>query len=373
VAELAGAFNQMVGSLDQSQAQLAQAKTETENIIRSTINSLVVTDAEGIIRSANPATEELLGYPEAELIGRPLQLLFAEGAAPVMDTAGEAPPIRNAESAYRSKHGTIIPVLFSRALMRDEHGRTHGMVCVAQDITERRHLEQLKDEFLGTVSHELRTPLTSLDGSLSLMRDGLLGPVTDEQRAHLETADRQTKRLTRLVTMLLNVSALQSGQLEIHRQAFDLAELIRQACASCQPDAGHRTLTQRLAPVPPALGDARWVLQVLEQLLRNAIQFTRDDGHIAVTAQARGGWLTVEVSDDGVGIPREMQGKLFQPFVQPGRREQERSGGSGLGLFLCKHIIERHGGTIRVEAAPGRGSTFSFTLPAAGPGTPPGG
>jgi PAS domain S-box-containing protein len=363
VAQLAGSFNAMVGSLQRSRGELEQEKAATENIINRTINSLIVTDADGVIRRANPATEDLLGYTQAELAGQPMTLVCAQ---PV---PGE---VRNLECAYRTKSGRLVPVLFSSALMRDEAGRVQGMVCVAQDITERKHLERLKDEFIGTVSHELRTPLTTIEGGLALFLDGILGPITDEQRNFLESTSRQTQRLRRLVTLLLNLSALQSGQLEVARQPFDLVEVIRQACASCRALAGGRTLHQQLAPAPPAVGDRRWILEVVEELLRNAVQFTQEDGVITVSLQESEGWLEVTVSDDGVGIPREEQARLFQPFVQPGRAEQERSGGSGLGLVFCRHVIERQGGRIWVRSESERGASFMFTLPSQAQAPAPG-
>lgn len=368
VAELARSFNEMLEHLHQSQDELVQAKRYIESVIQRITNSLVVADTGGLIHIVNPATLELLGYDEAELIGAPLTKLFGEG--PLRALEGErweaflrAGTLRNAEAVYRSKHGKLIPVLFSSAVMRDDHDQLHGIVCVAQDITERKYLERLKDEFLSTVTHELRTPLTSIAQGVSMLLDGTLGEINEDQRIFLTLTQKETKRLHRLIETVLDLSMLESGTLVLDRKPLDFTEAIDAAWKIYQPIAGNRTFVRRIAETPPADADRARIVQVLGHLFSNAIQFTSEDGTITVTVTPQDGRVTVSVADNGVGIPKEEAGRLFQKFVQIGRAEEERPGGTGLGLVFCKRMIELHGGTIQATSDVGHGATFTFTLP----------
>jgi two-component system sensor histidine kinase VicK len=367
VAELATSFNEMVGSLERSKQELLEAKRYTDSIIQRMINSLIVADAEGRIRIMNPATADLLGYAEEELIGQPLSRLFADEGSPFGGIPWEAflqqGVLRNAECLYRSKHGKPIPVLFSSAVMRGDQGQVQGVVCVAQDITERKYLERLKDHFINTVSHELRTPLASLSEGVSLMLDGVLGAINDEQRTFLQMTSKETERLKRLVNTLLDLSMIEGGKLVLDRQPVDLAELVDRTCRLYQGMVGKRTLVRRVGAVPRAYADPARVLQILDHLVSNALQFSPDDGTIAVSVEPRDGLLAVSVANTGAGIPREELGQLFRRFVQLGRLEEERPGGAGLGLALCKKLVELHGGTIWVTSEVGQGASFTFTLP----------
>jgi PAS domain S-box-containing protein len=372
VAQLARAFNRMVEGLHRSREDLLEAKRYVENVVQRVTNSLVVVDADGLIRIVNPATLELLGYREEELIGRSLTTLFAEGA-PSSSTACSwqisalEGTLRNVEAIYRAKDGRHIPMLFSSAAMHSDNGRIQGIVCIAQDITERKSVERLKDEFISTVTHELRTPLTTINESLALMVDGILGPVSSDQQEFLLMAQGQVRRLHRLIETVLDLSLMEQQALTLDSRPTDLPKALEQAWQSCRAIAGHRTLVRRIATMPVIRADAARIGRVLGHLLSNAVQFTKDDGIITVGMERQNGRVVVSIADNGVGISKEGIGRLFQKFVQLGRAEEERSGGTGLGLVFCKRIIELHGGTIGVNSEPGRGTTLTFTLPAKTP------
>ena len=367
VAELATSFNEMVGSLERSKQEILEAKRYTDSIIQRMINSLIVADAEGCIRIINPATVDLLGYPEDELIGNPLSRLFADEGSPFAgipwDTFLQQGVIRNVECAYQSKHGKRIPVLFSSAVMRDEQGQVQGIVCVAQDITERKHLERLKDSFISTVSHEFRTPLASLSEGVALMLDEVLGAINVDQRIFLQMASKEAARLKRLVNTLLDLTVIESGKLVLDRKPVQLAELVDHTYQACHKMIGGRRFVRRVGTVPPVHADPTRVLQVLDHLVSNALQFSPDDGTITVSVEQQDRVLAVSVTNTGAGIPREELGQLFQKFVQLGRVEEERPGGAGLGLVLCKKLVELHGGTIWASSEVGQGASFTFTLP----------
>jgi signal transduction histidine kinase len=271
--------------------------------------------------------------------------------------------MRNVECTYQSKHGKRIPVLFSSAVMRDEQGQVQGIVCVAQDITERKHLERLKDSFISTVSHEFRTPLASLSEGVALMLDEVLGAINVDQRIFLQMASKEAARLKRLVNTLLDLTVIESGKLVLDRKPVQLAELVDHTYQAYHKLLGGRRFVRRVAPGPSAYADSTRVLQVLDHLVSNALQFSPDDGTITVSVEQQDRVLAVSVTNTGAGIPREELGQLFHKFVQLGRVEEERPGGTGLGLVLCKKLVELHGGTIWVTSEVGHGASFTFTLP----------
>ena len=357
-------------NLQPSWDALAQSKAYADSVLYWIVNSVIVTDAHGFIRMVNPATQELLGYSEAELIGQPLSALLAERTMTFDRPSWEAflgrGVLKNVEAVYRSKHGKEIPILFSGSVMRASDGTVRGVVCVAQDITERKYLEQLKDDFISMVSHELRTPLTTISSGISLMLEGLLGEITSEQGEFLRTIEQNTMQLMRWVETLLDLSALKSGKLKLAYSEVDVASIIQDVCELYRSEAGNRRLIHRVTAVPRLLLDRKRVRRVLGHLVENAIHYTQADGTITIAVRPQECHLALSVTDDGVGIPQEDLGKLFRKFVKLNSKAFERPG-SGIGLFFCKKIIELHGGTIHVASEVGRGSSFTCLLPLPGP------
>jgi signal transduction histidine kinase len=228
-----------------------------------------------------------------------------------------------------------------------------------------KHLEEvskLKDEFVSIVSHELRSPLGAAKGALDLVLDAVLGPVNDEQRTYLEVTEANVNRLSELINTILDVSKIEAGRLSLVRQRMNVPQLIEAALKSYKGLEGQRTIATELATVPAVFADPNRILQVLGNLFSNAVKFTREDGTITIIAQAHDGMAAVSVQDDGVGIAAEDLPKLFQRFSQVGEQEAKRKG-TGLGLVLCKQLIELHRGTISVASELGKGTRFTFTLP----------
>jgi len=228
--------------------------------------------------------------------------------------------------------------------------------------TRLEELSSLKDELVANVSHELRTPLTAIKEGISLMLDEALGSVTDEQQDFLNTVDENIDRLTELISNLLDLSKIEAGRLRLVRRRLDIRQFIGTTLKSYKAIAGQRRLEVELPAVPEVFADSNRVLQVLGNLFSNAVKFTKEDGTITFSVQERDGSVAVSVRDDGMGIPKDDVPKLFQKFSQVGAGEN-RPPGTGLGLVLCKELIELHKGTIAVASEPGKGSTFTFTLP----------
>ncbi len=244
-------------------------------------------------------------------------------------------------------------------------------------VARLEELDRLKSNFLATMSHELRTPLTSVIGYTEMMVEGIAGPVTPDQRDYLTTILGKADQLLGLITAVLDVASLESGQLALERAAVSLADLITSELASVQPLAVRRgiTLELELAGAGIVFGDRRKLRQVVSNLFSNAIKFTPDGGRVGIALRPgpldgphdddRGQpGVQFVVSDSGIGISRDQVAKIFEPFFQVDSSSTRAFGGTGLGLTLAKAYVEAHGGRIWVDSVPGQGSTFTATFPA---------
>ncbi len=239
-----------------------------------------------------------------------------------------------------------------------------GAVAVFRDITAIKQMEQLKDEFVSVAAHELRTPLTAIKGYAELL-ERRLG--RDEGRARdrqsLAVIRRQTERLARLVNEMLDVSRIEAGQLQLNRESFDLSALAEETIDSVRVSDDLHTFVLDAPPGIEAFADIARIEQVLINLITNAATYSPKGGTITVRVHTGDDHATVSVQDEGIGITPEEVSRLFARFYRSPQSGAMRGGGMGLGLYISREIVERHGGTIAVESTPGVGSTFTFTLP----------
>lgn len=232
-------------------------------------------------------------------------------------------------------------------------------------MVERKATERLQRNFVSTVSHELRTPLTSIHGSLRLLLSGALGPVTADADAAVRIAERNTARLLSLVNDILDCERLDAGQ-DLRLAPVAVATLVGQAVESVQLLADEKALALERPDVSGTVqGDADRLVQVLVNLLANAIRFSPRHGVVTIAAAERFGSVEVTVRDRGRGIPADQRALVFEPFHQVDASDARARGGSGLGLAICRRIVDRHHGAIGVESVEGEGSTFWFRIPAA--------
>lgn len=228
-------------------------------------------------------------------------------------------------------------------------------------------LNRMKDEFVSTVSHEFKTPLTTISGFLTVMLDGDTGPLNSQQMKFLSIAKSASKRLSGLVSDLLDLSRLEGGA-KMEPAPVDLGRLAAESVENHQPAAAEagKTLTSE-APesLPKAMGDERWLHLVLDNLVSNAIKFTKPGGRVRVKVQDKGEFIMVSVSDDGIGIPPEDREKVFERFYRAGNRAEVNAPGTGLGLAIAREVVDKHGGKIWLESELGKGTAFHFVVPAA--------
>jgi len=226
--------------------------------------------------------------------------------------------------------------------------------------------DRLKSAFLATMSHELRTPLNSIIGFTGILQQGLGGPINAEQDKQLGMVRYSAERLLSLISDILDISKIEAGQLQVASEQFSLRDSLQKVVQTVRPLAAKKGLTLSVEiadQVGSLTGDERRVEQILLNLLSNAMKFT-DRGEVTVRCGVEDGRYVTSVSDTGIGISREEIDRLFKPFHQIDTGLSRNYEGTGLGLSICKKLVELMGGSIRVESAPGKGSTFSFALPA---------
>ena len=239
----------------------------------------------------------------------------------------------------------------------------HGFIT---DITQRKHLEQMKNEFVSTVSHELRTPLTSIAGSLGLINGEALGPVPNAMREMLSIAQSNSQRLRQLIDDLLDMDKLLAGKMSFIPQQLDIDSFLAECVTSHQGFARQHDvqLTYTGGPVAQITADPMRLQQVLSNLLSNALKFSPAGSQVLLSAQELGGQIRILVVDQGPGVPAEFVDRLFEKFSQADASDRRQKGGTGLGLAISKELMERMGGCIGFYPRPGGGSVFWVELPA---------
>ncbi len=239
------------------------------------------------------------------------------------------------------------------------------VLLVVEDITERKRLENMKDEFVSTVSHELRTPLSIMREGLSQVLEGMHGKVNPEQKHLLSISLSGIDRITRIVNNLLDLSKIESGRIELKIEPVDFIEVAKSVGAVLEPVAENKKLKIKYnfsQKKIEAAADKDRITEVFLNLINNAIKFT-DKGHIQINIADRGDSIESSIADTGIGISEEDRPKLFTKFEQFGRPAVPVEKGIGLGLVICKGIVELHGGKIRIDSELGKGTRITFTVP----------
>jgi PAS domain S-box-containing protein len=371
---------------------LALAETLRQNVLllESVGEGIWGIDPAGLITFVNRAGADMIGGAAPELIGRPFHpLVHPHCYEPDCDLAGGFGDDRTVgEALFHLAAGSSLAVEYT-ATPAHEDSRFRGTVLVFRDLTERQRarklagLEELrrqelevKDQFLSHVSHELRTPLAVIHQFVSLLLDGLAGPLEDEQREYLAIVSRNVTQLRIMIGDLLEATRGESNRVALKPEPVSVAVLVVQACdalAIVAREKGIR-LTVDVGDEPPIVhADPARVGQVLMNLIENALKFTPDGGAVSVSARPAGaadGGARVSVSDNGVGILPEELPRVFESHFQGTNTANLSRKGFGIGLHVCKNLVERHGGRLWVESRAGEGSTFSFTLPAVPAETP---
>ncbi|MET0414147.1 MAG: ATP-binding protein, partial [Polyangiaceae bacterium] len=385
----------------------------TRSLIESNIDAMITTDPRGIITDVNNQAQALTECTRDELIGSPFKKHFtdphrAEGCINLV--LGQA-KISNYELTARTPGGRAIPVSCNASTFCDRERRLLGVFVAARDVTEAKSLERLlqqknaelvessriKSEFLANMSHELRTPLNAIIGFSEVLRDGLLGEITEEQRGFVGDIFDSGQHLLSLISDILDLSKVESGKMLLDLELVKVSSLFVNCLSIVGEKATSRRITLHMQPMHD-LGavqvDVRKVKQILYNLLSNAVKFTNEGGNVvlnvcrvrrAEVGKLSGPWtgrslvvdavvdhqveefLQISVTDSGIGISRDGLAQLFEPFSQIDSGLARKYVGTGLGLVMVRLLSELHGGGVAVTSATGEGSCFTVWLPFRGP------
>jgi PAS domain S-box-containing protein len=334
-------------------------------IVEHSNDAIFAASLDGTILTWNAGAERLYGYTQEEMRGRQVSILHgATEGHQLVQRVLRGERVEQLETVSLAKDGRQIDVALTISPMLDRRGRVIGTSTIARDITERKQLEQMKDDFVGTVSHELRTPLTAIKGFIELVADGDAGPLSDAQREFLQIASRNTDRLGNLINDLLDVNRIESQHLEIRSEPIDLGTVLKDVVATFAPMAEGRELGFRaqIDCLPTIMGDGPRLVQVFSNLVSNAIKYT-PRGEVGIRARVNQKWVEVCVYDSGIGMTPDEQARLFTKFFRGRNPVVSESGGTGLGLVIVKAIVEKHQGAVEVESHPNQGTRFRVRLP----------
>ena len=353
---------------DAATRALRESNDRMRALVDNMLEGLITISGRNVIEQVNPAAEAMFGYSAADMVGQHLKLLMPQSLAPQADDylkdVAQRALGRLTEWDGRRKNGEIFRFELSLFGFQTPDGRTH-FAGHLRDISERKKLEKMKQEFVSTVSHELRTPLTSIRGSLSLLAGGALGDLPDEAKDVVVIAERNTVRLIALINDILDLERVEAGKVQLKLEEIPLAAVVERSLESVRGFAEQQGITITApATETRVVGDLDRLVQVLVNLLSNAVKFSPPAGTVAVEVAERDGYAEVSVRDQGRGVPAHRREAIFERFEQVESSDARQKGGSGLGLAICKAIVEAHGGTIGVEDANGGGAQVVFTLPA---------
>jgi PAS domain S-box-containing protein len=390
VGSLAHSLNQLIEwvgmrthALEQARNQLEQTVEERTQQLNAIIDNLgdglLVTDREGQISRANPTLLNLFGWPAASLDGQSYHTLLKADLVQLIHQHQRDPSTRLTANVALAK-GRIGQAKIT-TIAHQAGSSPLGEIILIRDITAEQEVDQMKTDFISTVSHELRTPLTSVLGFTKLIRKKLeeavlpVVPMTDQKvgravrqvRDNLDIIVAEGDRLTALINDVLDIAKIEAGKVEWNMQPIAVSELLERAIAATAGlvPSGDLIINQEIAPdLPLVLGDRNRLMQVVVNLLSNAIKFT-DRGTVTCRSYQQGHEILISIIDTGIGLAPADHTAVFEKFKQVGAIMTDKPRGTGLGLPICRQIVEHHGGRIWVESRLGQGSTFTFTLPLA--------
>lgn len=353
-----------------AQEALFQSEARLRALFELASYGIALNDYEtGHFIDINPALLEPTGYSRDEFMALSYWQITPEEYAPQeqaqlvsMQETGRYGPY---EKEYMRKDGSRYPVVLSGVVVHDGNGRKL-IWSIVEDISERKRMEQIKDDFVATVSHELRTPLTALRGALALVSSGTLGPLPDVASEMVAVAEKNSQRLLLLINDLLDMEKLLVGKMVFDLQWHTLSALVKNALEENQPYARmYQVALNYIDRTPDAqtLVDSARLQQIMANLLSNAIKFSPSGGEVTVVSEPQGEGLRISVTDHGPGISTEFQDRIFQKFSQADSSDARQRGGTGLGLAITRELVQNMGGTVWFESEPGKGARFFVDLP----------
>lgn len=352
-------------SFKQDKSSLESLKTQSSLILHHLSEGVIGVDSRQRILFINPSAASILRVNAAAALDK--TMLEVTHHTSVEETMAQAMKRQNYQTAEIALTYPEEKVLrFSAIGLPSEAGKMRGIVTF-YDVTKVRNLENTRREFVANVSHELKTPLTSIHGFIETLLGGALKD-TAQSETFLKMMREDTERLNRLIHNLLELSRIESKEYSLKTEKLSLKHETEKALKVLAPRFQEKKIETEISireDLPSVLADRDQLKQVLLNLLENAVKFNREGGQIKIHAQAKNNLIEVSVQDSGCGIAGESVDRVFERFFRVDKSRTSSTGGTGLGLSIVKHIVEAHGGQVRCESTPGKGSTFYFTLRAA--------
>ena len=364
LSSLAAALNEMAAQSKERLSQIREENAQLEAVLSGMAEGVMVTSAEGRILMVNPAFKRMMDVDAWCLNKRPIEVVRNHDLQSVVEAAiDSAPSLREdavidltLEWSQRIFQVHLTPIRIGE--------RLHGVVAVFHDMTELRHLEQVRKDFVANVSHELRTPLTSIKGYVETLLDGAMED-SDALRRFMTSIQHHADRLQALVEDLLQLSRIESGRYEVEFTACHLdrvSERVAEIFAK-QIDRKQLVFSLRFESDQPARGDPELMERALSNLVDNAVKYTEKSGSIAIRTVEKDDEIILSVADTGPGIPSDALPRIFERFFRVDRARSRALGGTGLGLAIVRHTMELLGGKAWVESRLGEGATFYLSLP----------
>ncbi|MDF1525713.1 MAG: ATP-binding protein [bacterium] len=364
-AELAEEMNSMARQLDDRIRTVVNQRNELEAVLSSMVEGVLAFDTSENLISLNQAASDLLGVRHETALNRPIQEVIRNSALQrfVSKTLGSMEPVEDEISLYSGGERSLQA---HGAPLTDVSGKRIGTLVVLNDVTNIRRLENIRREFVANASHEIRTPITSIKGFVETLLDGALED-QETARRFLGIIGKHSDRLNAIVEDLLSLSKIEmeaeTGQ--VYLEEGRIREVIEEAVEACHTGIEEKEINveincpgELMCPINPSL-----LVQALINLLDNAVKFSGTGGTVTVQCRAADGGVMVSVKDEGAGIEAVHIPRLFERFYRVDKARSRTLGGTGLGLAIVKHIAQVHNGEVSVTSRPGKGSTFTITLP----------
>ncbi|MDH5751591.1 MAG: ATP-binding protein [Deltaproteobacteria bacterium] len=344
---------------------LQESEHRFHNLFSQAADAIFVHDFQGKIIDVNASACQSLGYSREELITLNLAEIERTFSRNIIGKWQEISAHRSLsyEGLHQRKSGEMFSVEVVSSLIETSNERHILSIC--RDISERKKMERMKNEFVSTVNHELRTPLTSIYSALNLISDGLAGELPPEAVSLMNIALKNSARLVDLINDILDVEQMESGQMPMYMRKVNLESFLAQSLAKIREYAEKFSVETELGRIPGEViikADSHRLMKVMTNLLSNAIKYSRPRSKVTVKTELMEKGVRISVVDRGQGVPEHFRPRLFEKFSQADSSDSRQQGGTGLGLSIVKSIVEAHGGSIGYETREGEGSTFYFDL-----------
>ena len=366
--------------LESVKVKLEEEKVKDEAILENIGEGVLAIDSQRKVLFLNKKGEEILAWKALSLIGRVINSL------PLEDEQGNLIPREQRPTYIALKTGKTTTTTTTTYFVRSDktkfpigiivspikiNGKITGAIAVFRDMTKEKEIDKAKSEFVSLASHQLRTPLTAINWYIEMLQDKDVGVLNDKQKEYFLEIYKGSRRMVDLLNDLLNVSRLETGRLKIEPVPTDLKAFIQEVCKELQPlvlEMGCHLLFKLPEKLPEVNVDQVLLRQVISNLLTNAIQYSSvgKAGQVIVSLAVSPKEYTISVKDNGIGIPKEVQGRIFEKFFRADNAHEIMVDGNGLGLYLVKQIIDAFGGSIRLDSEVGKGSIFYVTISLSG-------